>query len=259
MWGGAVRHNGTRRLLQRRHHRHHAGDKACSRCTLRTKAALTPEPLGRIARSAAWFVGSNPGAWTSVRCAWDALAEKPENVAGNRGNFTLALQAAVLLEWVCRLCICDSTGQALHDFTTELQKIEPKYCTELDGRCSALNEFSLPGVGPDPQKSLLGAVWDLIRNGQAHQYHDLIVNLQGGTQWVLGLQGARYGWPLSKVATSGSLRPPPSSSSRAGCPSPAIHPVRALRCELAACRRHPALASPWRGHQRARWQQGGLG
>jgi hypothetical protein len=40
---------------------------------------------------------------------------------------------------------------------------------------------------------------------------------------------------------------PPSSSSRAGCPSPATRPVRALRCEPAACRRPPALASRWRG------------
>ena len=40
---------------------------------------------------------------------------------------------------------------------------------------------------------------------------------------------------------------PPSSSSRAGCPSPVTRPVRALRCEPAACRRHPALASRWRG------------
>jgi hypothetical protein len=40
---------------------------------------------------------------------------------------------------------------------------------------------------------------------------------------------------------------PPSSSSRAGCPSPVTRPVRALRCEPVACRRHPALASRWRG------------
>jgi hypothetical protein len=46
-------------------------------------------------------------------------------------------------------------------------------------------------------------------------------------------------------ATLSSL--PPSSSSRAGCLSPATRPVRALRCEPAACRRHPALASRWRG------------
>src|SRR5262245_32807946 len=43
-----------------------------------------------------------------------------------------------------------------------------------------------------------------------------------------------------------SLHDTPSSSSRAGCPSPATHPVRALRCEPAACRRHPARASRWR-------------
>jgi hypothetical protein len=46
--------------------------------------------------------------------------------------------------------------------------------------------------------------------------------------------------------TPGSL--PPSSSSRAGCPSPATHPVRALRCAPpAGRRRQPALASRWRG------------
>jgi hypothetical protein len=39
----------------------------------------------------------------------------------------------------------------------------------------------------------------------------------------------------------------PSSSSRAGCPSPATRPVRALRCEPVACRRQPALASRGRG------------
>jgi hypothetical protein len=40
---------------------------------------------------------------------------------------------------------------------------------------------------------------------------------------------------------------PPPEQLQAGCPSPAIRPVRALRCEPAACRRHPALASRWRG------------
>jgi hypothetical protein len=62
---------------------------------------------------------------------------------------------------------------------------------------------------------------------------------------------------VQEYLTPGSL--PPSSSSRAGCPYPATHPVRALRCEPAACRRHPALADPRRGQQRAGWQQGGRG
>ena len=42
-------------------------------------------------------------------------------------------------------------------------------------------------------------------------------------------------------------QPPPGSSSRAGCPSPTTRPVRALRCEPAACRRYPALSNRWRG------------
>src|SRR5499426_1678939 len=57
---------------------------------------------------------------------------------------------------------------------------------------------------------------------------------------------------------------PPSSSSRAGCPSPATRPVRALRCEPAASSASQPLArgvraDPWRGPQRAGWQQGGMG
>ncbi len=138
------------------------------------------------------------------KCTWDALAEKPTNVAGNRGNFMFALQAVVLLEWVGQLCASDPTGKALIDFATELKNIEPKYFTELDDKCQSPKTFTLPSVGPDPLKSLLGAMWDLIRNGQAHQYHDIIVKLTDGKQWVLGIQGVQHEWPLSKVATSRS-------------------------------------------------------
>lgn len=141
---------------------------------------------------------------SDFQCTWDAIAEKPTSVAGNRGNFMFALQAAILLEWVGQLCASDPTRKALRDFATELQKIEPKYFTELDDKCRAPSTFTLPGVGPDPLKSLLGAVWDLIRNGQAHQYHDIIVKLTDGKQWVLGLQGVWREWPLSKVAASRS-------------------------------------------------------
>jgi hypothetical protein len=39
-----------------------------------------------------------------------------------------------------------------------------------------------------------------VRNGQAHQYQDIIVTLIGGKQWVLGIQGVKHGWPLSELA-----------------------------------------------------------
>jgi hypothetical protein len=136
------------------------------------------------------------------QCAWDALAEKPESIAGNRCNFMFALQAAVLLEWVGQLCESDPTARS--DFATELQNIEKRYFTELDNTCPAPSTFTFPGVGPDPLKSLLCALWDLIRNGVAHQYQDITVTLSDGKHWVLGLQGVQYGWLLSEIAATRS-------------------------------------------------------
>ena len=59
-------------------------------------------------------------------------------------------------------------------------------------------------------------------------------------------------------------QPPPEQLQPCRLPVPSHPPVRALRCEPAACRRPPALArgvraDPRRGQQRAGWQQGGMG
>jgi hypothetical protein len=133
--------------------------------------------------------------------AWDALAERTEAEAPNRGNFMFALHSTVLLEWLSRLCASDN--RALNEFATELQNLEPKYFTALPLPCKRPH-FSFPGFGSDPQKSLLAAVWDLIRNGQAHQYHDIIVELSDGKHWALGISGVKHGWPLSRLAENRS-------------------------------------------------------
>ena len=50
------------------------------------------------------------------QCTWDALAEKPTSVAGNRGNFMFALQVVILLEWVGQLCTRQGPSNCLkHD------------------------------------------------------------------------------------------------------------------------------------------------
>ncbi len=133
------------------------------------------------------------------QCAWDALAAKTLAEAANRGNFMFALQTTILLEWVSRLCGSDKTGKAMSDFAAELQKIEPRYFTELDGSCPHPG-FEFPGQpGKDPLKSLLAAVWDLIRNGQAHHYQDSIVGLTCGRQWVFLIKGALHEMTLTEV------------------------------------------------------------
>lgn len=137
------------------------------------------------------------------QCAWDALAGLPESVAGHRGNFMFALQATILLEWLCRLCASDAS--VLRDFSEELKKIEPKYFTQLDDKVQSVQEFSFPGVGPDPLKNLLSALWDLIRNGNAHEYQDIAVRLTDGKCWALGLQGVKYMWPIAVVTANRAL------------------------------------------------------
>src|SRR5579862_2194588 len=134
-------------------------------------------------------------------CAWNALAELPDCSAGHRGNFVFALQAAILLEWSCRLRSSDPN--ALRDFSIELNKIESKYFTQLDDAVKPAN-FGFPGIGPDPLKNLLSALWDLIRNGNAHEYQDSIVTLTDGKKLALGLQGVKHRWPLAMVASNRS-------------------------------------------------------
>lgn len=134
------------------------------------------------------------------RCAWDALAETPECTCGSRGNFMFALQATVLLEWLCRLCVSDPA--ALQDFFNELQKIEPKYFTLLDDEVEVPRDFKLPG--PQPPKHLLSALYDLIRNGNAHEYQNIVVTLTDGRKWAVGLLGVKHLSSLSVVAANRS-------------------------------------------------------
>lgn len=133
------------------------------------------------------------------RSCWDALAARSKVQAPNRGNFLFALQTMILLEWISRLCANDLAAR--QDFALELNKIDPRYFAELPGPCPAPGrDFSFPGLpGKDEQKSLLAALWDLIRNGQAHEYQDIIVNLTCGKRWVLMIKGVHPRMTLEEV------------------------------------------------------------
>ncbi len=130
--------------------------------------------------------------------AWNALAAEP--VAGNRGNFLFALQAMVLLEVASRLCASDLTGAALGAFSTQLSARDPRYFTALPGACAGgSHEFTLPCSGPNPSAELLAALFDLIRNGQAHQYQQIRVRLSDGMDFQVELTGAEHGLFLDRT------------------------------------------------------------
>jgi hypothetical protein len=171
-------------------------------------------------------------------CAWDALAELPDVIASHRGNFMFALQATILLEWVCRLCANDRNS--LLDFSKELQRIEPKYFTQLNDRVKDPG-FILPSVGGDPLKYLLSALWDLIRNGNAHEYQDIFVTLIDGKHWSLGLQGVQHKCSLSVTSKQrSSLRHLSYSVEADGDLTLDVHPA-ALFLDISAAARSSNL------------------
>ena len=140
--------------------------------------------------------------------AWDAVASTPATDAktGHRGNFMFARQAMTLLEFAARLCASDTSGQALQALADEIERIEPRYFTLLPGICETPDpkEFTLPfspNKGPQ-DRQLLWILFDLIRNGQAHQYQQINVSLTDGKAFVITLTGAQYGLTLGACSRS---------------------------------------------------------
>lgn len=125
---------------------------------------------------------------------WNSLAWNPS--ARNRGNFLFAHQAMTLLEFISRLAFDDASGNALRDFSTELAKIDPHYFTQLPGVCCYCADFDLPYVTTRGDE-LIWALFDLIRNGQAHQYEQIFVSLTDGHDFQTSLTGATLGNHLS--------------------------------------------------------------
>ena len=138
--------------------------------------------------------------------AWEALANRPGSMP--RGNFLFGRQAMTLLEVVCRLCKSDKTGSALNDLSSALESRDSRYFTRLPRPCWAPSSrtrkaFDLPGRGPDPDNQLIAAIFNLIRNGQAHQYQQTRAVLSDGKNFQLSLTGTDYGLSLPHSLTSG--------------------------------------------------------
>jgi hypothetical protein len=90
-------------------------------------------------------------------------------------------------------------------FSSELENIEPRYFTRLPSPCAVPKDLILPHVGDTGGRTLLWALFDLIRHGLAHQYQQIVVGLSDLKQFYISLAvGADYGRYLS--VTQG-LRP----------------------------------------------------
>jgi hypothetical protein len=138
--------------------------------------------------------------------AWDALASVPG--PGHRGNFLFGRHAVALLEVACRLCKSDSSGQASTDFSARLEARDTRYFTSLPGACwspaaRTRLAFELPSRGSDPDNQIIAALFNLIRNGQAHQYQQMGAVLADSLQFRISLTGAQYGAFLRTTFSNG--------------------------------------------------------
>lgn len=114
-----------------------------------------------------------------------------------------AKQATMLLEFAARLCKSDTTGNVLKNFSNELNKIDPNYFRVLPSSCvknvvKQNNQFVLPNIGNTTGKTLLWALFDLVSNGLAHQYQQIIVELKDNKRFYVSLaRGADFQGYLS--------------------------------------------------------------
>jgi hypothetical protein len=140
------------------------------------------------------------------RDAWDALANIPE--ARGRGNFMFGREAIALLELASRVCHEDPARQAINDLSAAIEQIEPRYFTPLPAPAHWPRDFDLPSSparGPREQQ-LLCVIYDLVRNGQAHQRQQIMVETTDAKTFGISLTGAVYGRTLGDRLTHG--RPP---------------------------------------------------
>jgi hypothetical protein len=123
---------------------------------------------------------------------WDSVAKnKNEKIA--RGNFLFGMHSMILLEFICRLCSTDQSEKAIKDLSIALNKIQCKYFIEIPKKCVPSLHFNLPTIGDSKNDNLLSILFDLIRNGLAHQYQQIIVDLNDDKHFYIKLTGSNFG------------------------------------------------------------------
>jgi hypothetical protein len=137
------------------------------------------------------------------RAAWKGIAAD-ERTTGVGGNFMFAGLAMTYLELSCRTASSDVSGRTLSDYGRALHEREPRYFAELPCKVSLPRDLSLPTYGTAPvDRQLLTLLFDLIRNGQAHQYQQIPLRLVDGRHLTIALSGATNDRPIDEAIPRG--------------------------------------------------------
>jgi hypothetical protein len=134
--------------------------------------------------------------------SWNSIASNPS--AKGRGNFMFASLAFGFVEFACRLCGSDPTGKALEDFSQNLRSVDKRYFIVIPGlHVPHPRGFKLPYVdNQHTDDTLICALFDLVRNGLAHQYQQILVRLTDDQSWGITLTGPAFEKSLEFVKRS---------------------------------------------------------
>jgi hypothetical protein len=152
-----------------------------------TPADSTLPPLGNLAPNTLFSF-----LMRDFESAWDSMATcNPEPDVG--GNFLFARQAMSVLELASRVAAADRSGITLRHFSERLRDADKRYFIELPGPIQ-LPRFRLPALPRETEdRQLLGAIFDLLRNGLAHLSQQIPATLRDGKLFGLSLAGVSPG------------------------------------------------------------------
>lgn len=128
---------------------------------------------------------------------WNTLSS--DKASKYRGNFTFALLDMILLEVISRVCKLDKSGNLLREFADCLYCSDKRYFGVINGWSGLKqnSDYTIPYKSQEG-KEVLSFLFDLIRNGQAHQYQQIVVKLKD-CSIVVTIYGAIFGVNLKTV------------------------------------------------------------
>lgn len=128
--------------------------------------------------------------------AWRSMAQRAKTgVPMSGGNYIFAQMTMVLLEMIGYAAQANAT--AFREFRRELKAIEPRYFKRLPGSTGRNHNPKIPWWGSYKDRQAIQVLFDTIRNGQAHVYQQILMELDDGSTFGAAISGVNEFSPES--------------------------------------------------------------
>lgn len=121
--------------------------------------------------------------------AWDCIVNADIPDGSGHGNYMFGLMTTILIEWLGRLY--SGNDNKLKKFSETLNEIDSRYFIEIPDYCPDKPGFNYLFLDKNKKrKYLINHIFDLVRNGIAHQYNQIEATLSDNAIFTIALTGA---------------------------------------------------------------------